>query len=756
MVGDYLLQTDWQARHKRCGLGGDPVALRALLDPRDDLHAGVRAGADLDRGRARPRCGRSSPRVLIFLPAPGDRRRARRAALHEPASNASTASRRAWPPRSISRSTCSRCSSWRCWWDRHEPRPPRALALLAVALSRSASGCCSTRPTRSAGVELASRRRCASRCAATQDPPPDVVIVGDGRPDARGAARATIRSNRKRHADVIGELTKAGAGVIAYDVQFTEPSDDPEADDALIEAVSDAPSVVLGTTEVAPRRHDGDLRRRARCSSTAARRRRHAVPATTTTAGSGRCTFEVNRLETFAIAAARLKLGARAACPRAAGLDRLPGPGRHVRPAELRRRRARHVRRRRRPRQGRRRRRDGDARQGLPRDRRRAVGCRARRSRPPRSRPRSPASRCTTRRGGSAPLAILAARRSSPRSWRWRFGAIVGGASRPGRRRRVPGGRAARVQRAARSSLVVPPLAAARSAASAPDAGSAAARVADPTRCSTGSPAARGNQRTRRLRASLLLGRALFVVAAVALVAAGRRTRLRRLELSTVNPRFDVRGTTPAADDVVVVAIDDKTFTSRRSRRDRSRARDHAQVIRHLDEGRREGDRLRRPVQRAERATRRPTSGWSRPSRRRGNVVLATTDRGRARTSQTEIFDVARALAYSGGDAGWTRTYPSDPDGKIRRMPFATRTASSRSRSPRPRLTRGGPIDAAGDSSAGSTSPGPAATVKWLSFVDVAPGKFNAADVRGKVVVVGAHRAVAAGPARTRRPRRTA
>ena len=26
MVGDYLLQTDWQARNKRCGLGGDRVA----------------------------------------------------------------------------------------------------------------------------------------------------------------------------------------------------------------------------------------------------------------------------------------------------------------------------------------------------------------------------------------------------------------------------------------------------------------------------------------------------------------------------------------------------------------------------------------------------------------------------------------------------------------------------------------------------------------------------------------------------------
>jgi hypothetical protein len=31
MVGDYLLQTDWQARHKKCGLGGDPVARRALF-----------------------------------------------------------------------------------------------------------------------------------------------------------------------------------------------------------------------------------------------------------------------------------------------------------------------------------------------------------------------------------------------------------------------------------------------------------------------------------------------------------------------------------------------------------------------------------------------------------------------------------------------------------------------------------------------------------------------------------------------------
>ena len=31
LVGDFLLQTDWQARHKHGGLGRDPVARRALL-----------------------------------------------------------------------------------------------------------------------------------------------------------------------------------------------------------------------------------------------------------------------------------------------------------------------------------------------------------------------------------------------------------------------------------------------------------------------------------------------------------------------------------------------------------------------------------------------------------------------------------------------------------------------------------------------------------------------------------------------------
>ncbi len=31
LVGDYLVQTDWQAQHKRLGLTGDPVRRRALF-----------------------------------------------------------------------------------------------------------------------------------------------------------------------------------------------------------------------------------------------------------------------------------------------------------------------------------------------------------------------------------------------------------------------------------------------------------------------------------------------------------------------------------------------------------------------------------------------------------------------------------------------------------------------------------------------------------------------------------------------------
>ncbi len=54
---------------------------------------------------------------------------------------------------------------------------------------------------------------------------------------------------RSLHGKAIDRLTRAGAKVIAYDVQFTEPSE-PAEDNALIAAVDRAGKVVLATNEV--------------------------------------------------------------------------------------------------------------------------------------------------------------------------------------------------------------------------------------------------------------------------------------------------------------------------------------------------------------------------------------------------------------------------------------------------------------------------------------------------------------------------
>ncbi len=56
---------------------------------------------------------------------------------------------------------------------------------------------------------------------------------------------------RRYHARIIDELHRAGARVIAFDVQFTEQTD-PADDNALIEAVGHAGHMVLSTTEVGP------------------------------------------------------------------------------------------------------------------------------------------------------------------------------------------------------------------------------------------------------------------------------------------------------------------------------------------------------------------------------------------------------------------------------------------------------------------------------------------------------------------------
>src|SRR4029079_2367523 len=71
---------------------------------------------------------------------------------------------------------------------------------------------------------------------------------------------------------------------------------------------------------------------------------------------------------------------------------------------------------------------------------------------------------------------------------------------------------------------------------------------------------AQGNRRTRRLRTTLLLGAGLFcALGSLALMATHS---LRRLDLNSVDMRFDVRGAKPTPDSVVVVAIDDPSINA--------------------------------------------------------------------------------------------------------------------------------------------------------------------------------------------------
>ncbi len=80
---------------------------------------------------------------------------------------------------------------------------------------------------------------------------PDVVVVGI---DAKTFGEVQrFPFSRTLHARVIDRIRRAGAKVIVYDVQFTEPSGDDAADNALVEAADRASRIVFSTTEIGER-----------------------------------------------------------------------------------------------------------------------------------------------------------------------------------------------------------------------------------------------------------------------------------------------------------------------------------------------------------------------------------------------------------------------------------------------------------------------------------------------------------------------
>ena len=112
---------------------------------------------------------------------------------------------------------------------------------------------------------------------------------------------------RRFHARVVDELRKAGAKVIAYDIQFTEPTD-PRDDLALWNAAKRARNVVFATTEV--NSHGGtDV-----LGGDANLRLAHAVAANALIPSDAggvdrKMLYEIQGLKTFAVTAAERALG---------------------------------------------------------------------------------------------------------------------------------------------------------------------------------------------------------------------------------------------------------------------------------------------------------------------------------------------------------------------------------------------------------------------------------------------------------------
>ena len=80
-------------------------------------------------------------------------------------------------------------------------------------------------------------------------PPEDIAIVGIDDPSFRELGEQWPFP-RTLHAEAIKQLRADGARVIGYDVQFTEPSENPEDDQELADAIAQAGNVVLATTIV--------------------------------------------------------------------------------------------------------------------------------------------------------------------------------------------------------------------------------------------------------------------------------------------------------------------------------------------------------------------------------------------------------------------------------------------------------------------------------------------------------------------------
>jgi len=126
-----------------------------------------------------------------------------------------------------------------------QARRPEALAFLVVALLALAAGVLVQVTGSFSGAEDAT---VAARFKVRQAPKPEGVVVVGIDEATFDDLRRTWPFPRSLHARAIDRLHDAGARVIAYDIQFTEPTA-PREDLALFDAIDRAGGAILATGE---------------------------------------------------------------------------------------------------------------------------------------------------------------------------------------------------------------------------------------------------------------------------------------------------------------------------------------------------------------------------------------------------------------------------------------------------------------------------------------------------------------------------
>jgi CHASE2 domain-containing sensor protein len=250
--------------------------------------------------------------------------------------------------------------------------------------------------------------------------------------------------------------------------------------------------------------------------------------------------------------------------------------------------------------------------------------------------------------------------------------------------------------------------------------------------------------RPRNLRGAALAALAALVAIGGALLLSATHA-LDAVELKSVDVRFALRGSRSPAPNVVIVGIDDGTFSQLQLQWPFPRTLD-ASVIGRLE---RDGARaIVYDVQFTEPTTPAENTPAARQAavdqddalitavKRAGNVVLATSEVGPG--GENDIFGGGGILARIGARAG-AAVFPPDADGVVRRMLYAYRGLRTLGiAGAEVALGRALPPSALGGSSAWIDYAGPAGTFPELSFASVLRGQTPARELSGKTVVVGA------------------